>query len=155
MVIELQSVAGRSIYHLRARIVIGLATVENCLVKRNNEAVEKQDIRFAKSSEPTKAKEAGPSGQNNIMFVKEDEPVEEENTVASFKRSADGEALTKQKRKQNDIDAYTKTQVKPKIALRMNLDFPITRKAPKKSKKGGKNSAINMVIGEHGKRVEK
>ena len=62
-------------------------------------------MRFAKNSEPTKAKGAGPSGHNNIMFVKEDDPVEEENTVAAFKRSADEETLTKQQRMQNDIDA--------------------------------------------------
>ncbi len=58
------------------------------------------------------------------MFVKEDEPVEEKNTVVAFKRSTDGETLTKQKRMQNDIDAYTKTQVKPKIAVRMNPWLP-------------------------------
>ena len=40
-------------------------------------------MRLAKNSEPTKAKGAGPSGQNNIMFVKEDDPLEEENTVLS------------------------------------------------------------------------
>ena len=45
--------------------------------------------------------------------------------------------------------------MKPKIAVRMNPDFPITRKAPKKSKKGGKKSASKMVIGELRKRVEK
>ena len=72
------------------------------------------------------------------MFVKEDDPVEEESTVAAFKRSADGETLTKQQRVQNEIDAYTKTLVKTKIVVRMNRDFLIARKAPKKSKKRGK-----------------
>ena len=67
------------------------------------------------------------------MFVREDEPVEEENTVAAFKRYADGETLAEQQRMQNDIDVYTKTQVKPKIAVRMNPDFPITRKARKRA----------------------
>ncbi len=52
-------------------------TVENCFVKRSNEAVEKHGVRLAKNSEPTKAKEAVPSGQNKIVFVKEDDPVEE------------------------------------------------------------------------------
>ena len=89
------------------------------------------------------------------MFVKEDDLLEEENTVAAFKGSADGETLTKQQRMQNDIDAYTKTQVKPKIAVRMNPDFPIAHKAPKKSRKSGKKSASKMVIAEPGKRVEK
>ncbi len=102
---------------------------------QENEAVDKQDVRFAKNSESKKAKGSGPSGQNNIMFVKESDPVEEENTVAAFKKFAEGETLTKQRRMQNDIDAYTKTQVKPKIAVRMNLSFPIAHKAPKKSKK--------------------
>ncbi len=55
-------------------------TVEICFVKRSNEAVQKQHVRFAKNSEPSKAKGAGPSGQNNIMFVKEDDPIEEEIT---------------------------------------------------------------------------
>ena len=89
------------------------------------------------------------------MFVKEDDPVEEGNTVAAFKRSADRETLTKQQRMQNYIESYNKTQVKPKIAVRMNTDFPITRKAPKKGKKGGKKSASMMAIAELGKRVEK
>ncbi len=93
--------------------------------------------------------------QNNIMFVKEDKPVEEENTVAAFKRTPEGETLTKQQRMQNDIDAYTKTQVKPKIAVRTIPDFPITRKGPKKNRKGVKKSASKMVIAELGKRVEK
>ncbi len=95
-------------------------TVENCFVKRSNETVDRQDVRFAKNSETTKPKGSGPSGQNNVMFVKQDDPVEEENTVAAFKRSADGETLTNQKRMQKNIEAYTKTQVKPKIAARMN-----------------------------------
>ncbi len=43
-------------------------------------------MRFAKNSEATEAKGAGPSGKNNIRFVKEDDPIEEENTVA---RSSD------------------------------------------------------------------
>ncbi len=73
-------------------------TAEKCFPKRSNEAVEKQDVRFAKSSEPTEAKRAGPSGQNYIMFLKEDKPVEEENTVAAFKRTAEGETLSKQQR---------------------------------------------------------
>ncbi len=64
-------------------------TAENCFAKRSNEAVEKQDMRFAKNSEPAKSKGAGLSGQNNVMFVKEDDPVEEENTEAAFERSAD------------------------------------------------------------------
>ncbi len=75
--------------------------------------------------------------------------------MAAFERSADGDTITKQQRIQNDIGAYTKTQVKPKIAVRMNPNFPITRKSPKKSKKSGKKSAGNMVIAELGKRVEK
>ncbi len=60
-------------------------TVENCFVKRSSEAVGKQAARFAK-----KPKGIGPSGQGNIMFVKEDDPVKEEDTMAAFKRSADG-----------------------------------------------------------------
>ncbi len=54
----------------------------------------KQDVRLAKNNKPTEAKGAGPSGQNNILFVKEDKPFEKENTVAAFKRTADGEILT-------------------------------------------------------------
>ena len=49
------------------------------------------------------------------MVVKEDDPVEEENTVAAFKRSVDGETLSKQQKMQKDMDAYTKMQVKPKL----------------------------------------
>ncbi len=75
--------------------------------------------------------------------------------MAAFKRSADGETLTKRQRMQNDIEAYTEMQVKPKIAVRMNPDFPITRKTPQKSKKGGRKSVGKMVISELGKRVKK
>ncbi len=109
-------------------------TLENYLLKWSNEAVENQDLRFAKNIEPTKPKGSGPSGQNNLTFMKEDDPVGEENIVAAFKRSADGEALTKQRRIQDDIEAYNKAQVKPKIAVRMNPDFPITYKPTAPSK---------------------
>ena len=129
-------------------------TAKTCFVKRSNDAVEKQDVRIAKNNEPTEAKGAGKSGQNNTMFVNEDRPVEEENTVAAFKRTADGETLAKQQRIQNDIDPYTKTQMKPKIAVRMNPDFSNTRKIPK-NRKGGKKSASKLVICKIGKRVEK
>ncbi len=43
-------------------------TAENCFVKRTSEAVEKQDVRFAKNSELMATKGAGPSEQNNIML---------------------------------------------------------------------------------------
>ena len=69
------------------------------------------------------------------MFVKEDDPVEEVNTVVAFNRSTDGEKLIMQKSRHKDFDAYTKTQVKPKIIVRMNPNLLITRKAPKKSKR--------------------
>ena len=55
-------------------------TAEYCFVKRSSEAVEKQDLRFAKNTEPTDTKGTGSSVQNNIMFVKEDDTVEEDNT---------------------------------------------------------------------------
>ncbi len=45
--------------------------------------------------------------------------------------------------------------MKPKIAVRMNPDFQITRKVPKKNRKGVKKSASKMVMAELGKRVEK
>ena len=64
-------------------------TAENCFVKRSNKAVEKQDVRFAKNTEPTDIKGTVSSVQNNIMFAKEDDPVEEDNIVAAFKRSAE------------------------------------------------------------------
>ncbi len=124
----------------------------NCFVKKSNEAVEMQDVRFAKNSGPTEAKGAETYEQNNIIFVEEDDSVEEEHTVAAFKKSAYGETLSKPQRMQNDIDAHTKTQVKPKIAVRTNQDFPITRKAPEKSK-GVKKSASKMVITELGREL--
>ncbi len=92
-------------------------------------------MKFAKNNEPSEAKKAGLSGQNNIIFVKEDDLVEEQNTVAAFKKSADGETLTKQQGMQNDIDANRKTQVKPKIPVQLNPNFRITNKAPKKVKR--------------------
>ncbi len=90
-------------------------TAENPFVKRNNEALEKQDARFANNSVPTEAKRAGPSVQNNIMFMKEDEPVEEENTVAAFKRSADGDTRNNQQRMRND----TMPTIKRRLSQRL------------------------------------
>ncbi len=39
-------------------------TSEKCFVKRSNEPVEKQDVRFAENRKPTDAKGAGSYGQN-------------------------------------------------------------------------------------------
>ncbi len=55
---------------------------------------------------------------------------------------------------QNDIDAYTKTQVRPKVDVRMNPDFPDTLKALRKTKMGGKKSAGKMEIAELGEESE-
>ncbi len=87
---------------------------------------------FAENSQPSKGKEAGPSGPNNIMLEKESDSIEEENTAAAFPRSADGATLTKHRRMQDYIDAYTKTQVKLSIALETDFDFPVTCNAPTK-----------------------
>ena len=84
------------------------------------------------------------------MFPKEHDPVGEENTVTTFKRSADDKTITRQQRMQKDIDAWNKTQLKPKISVKMNPDFLLTRKARKKSKKGWKMSASKMQIAELG-----
>ncbi len=112
-------------------------------------------MSFANNSETTDSKGTGASVLINGMLAKEDYPVEEENTGAVFKIHADGGTHTKQQRIQNNIDAYNERQVKPKISLRMNLDFPVTCKAPQKSKKGGKNYASKMVLAELGKKVDK
>ena len=61
-------------------------------VKRSQESFEKRGVRFDKNSEPTKVKRAGSFRQNLIMFVKEDVPIEEENTVTAFKRFLDKKA---------------------------------------------------------------
>ncbi len=114
----------------------------------------KQDVRFDKNREPTEAERARRSRQKNIMFVGEDDPAERQHTVAAFKIFTDGETLTKQQRILNNIDAFNKKQVKPKVSVRMNLDFPTTRKALK-VKTGGKKSASKMVVAELGKRVQK
>ncbi len=56
---------------LHVRIATGLVTLlKACFVKESNEALEKQDVRLAKNSEPTEAKGSGISGQNNMIFVK-------------------------------------------------------------------------------------
>ncbi len=109
---------------------------------------------FAENSQPSKAKEDGPSGPNNIMFEKEGDSIQEENTAAAFQRSADRATLNKHQRMQDDIDAYTKTQVKPSIALGMDPDFPVTCNAPTKIENGGMKSASKMVIAQLEKRVE-
>ncbi len=56
-------------------------------------AVEKQKLWFAKSSELMDAKVATKSGESNILFVRRDYPVEEDNMVAAYKRNANGELL--------------------------------------------------------------
>ena len=61
------------------------------------------------------------------MFVQENELMQEDNTVATLNQSAERETLTKQQRMQNDIDIYNNSQVKPKIAVRVNYDFSSTR----------------------------
>ncbi len=55
---------------------------------------------------------------------------------------ADRERVTKHKRMQNDIDAYSKTHAKRKSALRLDPNFQLTRKSPKKSKKSGKKPLV-------------
>ena len=54
---------------------------------------------------------------------------------------------------QNDIDAYNKTHAKPKISVRMNPYFTVSRKTAKKSRKSGKTTS-KMFIAEMVKRVE-
>ncbi len=75
-------------------------------------------MRFSKPSTPAESKGAGPSGQNNIIFLQENEPEEEDNTVAAFMRSADGETLTKQQR-------MKKMSLMPTIIHKLNPRFPL------------------------------
>ncbi len=85
-IIELPCVVRRSSYQLHARISTWVGHLaENRFFTRSNGAVEEQDARFAKRSEFLEAKWAGPCGQNNIIFVKEADPVEQDNTMAAFK----------------------------------------------------------------------
>ncbi len=71
--------------------------------------------------------------------MKEDDHVEEGNTLGTFRGSADGETFIELQRMQKDSDAYIKAHEKLKIAVKTNLDFPITRKAPKKNKTSGRS----------------
>ncbi len=50
-------------------------TAENCTVRRSKEAIQKQDVRFTKNSDPTDAKRAESSRQNNFVSVKEEDPM--------------------------------------------------------------------------------
>ena len=129
-------------------------TAEDCFVRRSNEAIGRQDARLSGNKAPVEKKKGGPSAQANVMFLQESEPAVAEDTVAAFKRTADGETLTKQQRMQNDIEAYEKAQAKPKITARVNPDHPVTRK-PSKKKRSGKKSASKILIDALGKRVEK
>ncbi len=65
-------------------------TTDACFVRRSDEAVDKQGVRFSKHSAPAESKEARHSGQNNFMFVHKNEPVQDDDTVTAFNRSADG-----------------------------------------------------------------
>ncbi len=89
---------GQSAYEYRSEVVIlptciyccrADHTAENCFIKRSNEVFEEQNVKFAKNCVPTEAERARLSGQHNVMIVKENAPIEEENTVAALKRSAD------------------------------------------------------------------
>ena len=99
-------------------------------------------MKFAIINKPREARRSGPSGQNNIVFVKEDDFVEEDNTVAACKRSANRETLTKQQGMQNGMDDCNKALLKQKVSVRLNPYFPITRKAPKKCKMSGKSLRV-------------
>ncbi len=71
-------------------------TAESIFVRWSNEVAEKQGVMFAKSSEITEVQRAGPSGQNNITFVRRDGSVDEDSTVEIFRRSADIGTFTQQ-----------------------------------------------------------
>jgi len=45
--------------------------------------------------------------------------------------------------------------VKPKVAVRVNPDFPVPRKTNKKNKRTAKKSASKILAAELGKQVEK
>ncbi len=80
------------------------------------------------------------------MFLDEEEE-EAEETVAAFKRSADGEALTKQQRMQNDIEEHDGTKISCSVEPRKNPDHPIRRKSHTKNtkKKGTKSKSKSLI----------
>ena len=79
-------------------------TAQNSFVRRRKKAVQEQGVSFVKNREPTEAVGAGPLGQNNTMFVKNE--AQEEYSVAAFDRSTYREKLTLQQKMRNDIDTY-------------------------------------------------
>ncbi len=80
-------------------------TAEKYVGMWSNKALEKQDVRFDKNSDSTDVNGSKLFRQNNIFFIKEDEPAGEDNTVTVLKKYTDRERLAKQRRMQNDIDA--------------------------------------------------
>ncbi len=115
----------------------------DCFVRRSNETVDGQKceagpiVRTGQNA--PQANQGESSEPRNVMFLDE-EGEEAEETVAAFKRSADGETLTKQQRMQNDIEEHTGIKISPFVRPRKNLDHPIRRNSQtKKSRKKGKN----------------
>ena len=81
--------------------------------------------------------------------------LEEEEAVAVFKRSANGETISKQQRMQNDIDEYANQGPKAFTRVNKDPDFPIHPKKSRKSRKNVKKSKVKAIIEALEHRVEK
>lgn len=73
-------------------------TAPECLVRRSNEAVDRQDVRKVQTTAKDKLGEL--LHARNLMFLEEDKVADGE-TIAAFKRSVDGEAVRKQESTNN------------------------------------------------------
>ncbi len=87
-------------------------------MRRSNEAVDSQDVRAGRSvrtgQSASRANQDESSEPRNVMFFDEKEE-EAEETVASFKRYADGETMVKQLRTQNDIEEHARNNTRSSV----------------------------------------
>ena len=130
-------------------------SAEDYFVRRNNEAIGKQDARLSQSNSPAENKGVERSKSSEMMFLKEEETILEDGAVAVFNRTGDEETLTKQNRMQYDIEAYKKAQVKPRVAVRVNPGHTVTQEVNKRKKKSSKKSACKVLIDALSERVQK
>ncbi len=105
-------------------------TADQCFVRRSNGSIDTQDARRMQKEDINQVIDAGSADCKNIIFLDEDLENPEE-VVAAFKRTSNGEALTKQQKMQNDIDTYSNGGRNAEQQIRRNPDFPVQSKKQK------------------------
>ena len=93
---------------------------EDCFVRKSNEVVDTQDVRTLRTNSRDDNSNNHLATADNVIFVEQ----EYDEKVATFKRSATGETLTKQERMQNDIAEYSKPVIRTDPRTKFEPDLP-------------------------------